>query len=208
MDSNRDLTVRAIASAILAVVLTFSISHPVLADHGYLQIGSTGCGGSPVNCVSVGYDNYHLIYLVSVEPGMQTATLNTMAQDYTPTDLNMYQTTVWSHADVYVYDYNYGQNGAAGWVECPPGAAQGINAFGDRWCKGQTLKYNYWAGYAPFWNDAPSRDYLACHEMGHTVGLQHWWDAGTCMYPDWPDGPTVLHQYDKNEINWYYAPYP
>lgn len=191
---------RSIAIPIVSALLLFMQSHPVSADHTGHPFGSTTCGGSPRNCVSVGDGYTHLIYFSSVGVGMYNATINTMNDDYSPTDLNVISTTSWSIADVLVYDADYGQNGAAGWVDCPTTAPQGIQADGDRWCKGQTLKYNLDAAYAPFWEDPGSRAYLACHEMGHTVGLRHW-TGNTCMYPDAANGPTILDTVDRQHIS-------
>ena len=156
---------------------------------------------------SVGDGYTHLVYFSGLGVGFTNATANTMSGDYDPTDLNMWQTTYWQIADVWVYDADYGQNGVAGWVDCPASAPQGINAQGHRWCKNQTLKYNLNASYAPYTEDAGSRAYLACHEMGHTVGLWHWDDESTCMIPNAPNGPTDLHDQDKQHINSYYNPY-
>jgi len=200
----------------LAVLMAFAISHPVTANHGYLPIGSSTCldpPNAPRNCVSTGYDNNHLVHFVSLGVGFTNATLNTMNEDYSPTDLNMIQTSVPSHADVKVYDTDYGQNGVAGWVDCPADAPQGINGWGHRWCKGQTLKYNLSPVYSAYWNDAASRAHTACHEMGHTVGLFHFQNTGSCMHGDWyyyypsQEGPSNLHPWDVNELNWYYPPY-
>lgn len=54
---------------------------------------------------------------------------------------------------------------------------------------------------------------MACHELGHTIGLRHWGNpplsdgpvAATCMSPDVPNGPQNLHRWDIEEINRYYA---
>ena len=196
---------RAMSAAVFAVAFLFVHSHPVVADHNGVPFGSLRpCGGTPRNCVSVADNATHLVYFSSVGEGMYNATINTMNEDYNPTDMNMWSTTYWQTADVWVYDADYGQNGAAGWVDCPANAPQGVNARGDAWCKNQTLKYNITAAYRPFWEDAGSRAYLACHEMGHTMGLQHWWGSGTCMFPDAPNGPQNLDPVDRGHINGYY----
>jgi hypothetical protein len=133
-----------------------------------------------------------------------------MLQYYSPTDLNMSETTHPAYADVSVFDADYGNNGAAGWVNCPSTASTGFNSRGDRWCIGQVLKINCWPAYSLYWNDTASKNHLACHELGHTIGFQHWLNqTSTCMIPNWYDdyqgeGPAVLHPNEIIEINWYY----
>jgi hypothetical protein len=128
-----------------------------------------------------------------------------MNEDYGPTDLTMVRLTQNSGTDVQVLDDDYGITNVAGWVDCPSDAPQGINSHGDRWCRLQNLKFNLNAAVQSFWIDAGSRAYMACHEMGHTLGL--WHRASTtssCMIPDVPNGPTNLDGTDVAEINTYY----
>ena len=114
--------------------------------------------------------------------------------------------------DVIVRAGNFGANGAAGWVWCPPSSPQGVNEHGDRWCRRPRLFFNLNATYRVFFADRASRDYMACHELGHTIGLHHWGnppisdgpERPTCMQPDVPNGPTDLHRWDIEDINMYY----
>jgi hypothetical protein len=53
---------------------------------------------------------------------------------------------------------------------------------------------------------------MACHELGHTIGLWHWGNpprtdgphAETCMQADVPNGPRHLAPSDRRRINDYY----
>ena len=68
-----------------------------------------------------------------------------------------------------------------------------------------------------FFDDDGSRDHVACHELGHTLGLHHWGNppetdgpvGATCMNANTPNGPTFLAAEDVEHINAYrYDFYP
>ena len=75
----------------------------------------------------------------------------------------------------------------------------------------QEIHFNLNPRYAVFFEDDGSRDHVACHEFGHTIGLRHWGNppdsvgppAATCMNANTPNGPTELHQIDIDHINAY-----
>ena len=191
---------------------------PALANHTGHPFGSTEpCtdqnGGSPppANCISVGNSFLHYVYVSPLVTGnLKQSLLDTIWEDYDVTDLTMAtQTTIDSFTDVEAYAADYGDNGVAGWVVCPPAAPQGIGAGNYRWCKNQRLRFNLDAAYAAFFADDPSRDSIACHELGHTLGLNHWGSqpgfiTATCMRPNLPDGPVNLHWKDVEHLDGYY----
>lgn len=209
---------RAAPSVMLAVVLVVLGSAAASADHhGEPGIGSfLNCNRpvDPPRCTSVGNDSVHYVFIhPSVPARIAWAVRRSMREDYNPTHLVMReQSQITRKTDVIVTAANYGQNGAAGWVWCPTHAPQGTNSHGDRWCRRQQLHFNLNPRYAVFFADAASRDYMACHELGHTIGLHHWGNPpispgparATCMQPDVPNGPTNLHRWDIEDINMYY----
>jgi hypothetical protein len=211
---------RSAAVLSLALMLAASLSGSVVAQHrsGPPVSSLLPCDRpvDPPRCVSVGNDSRHFVYIDrSVPRDLAAAIRRTMAEDYEPTHLRMrVQSRVTAATDVIVFAGDHGQNGAAGWVFCPADAPQGVNRQGDRWCQRQELHFNVNPRYAAYFADRASRDYMACHELGHTVGLRHWGDppqtegpaAATCMMPDKPDGPANLHRYDRRHIDQYYAP--
>ncbi|MBI2763133.1 MAG: matrixin family metalloprotease [Chloroflexi bacterium] len=38
--------------------------------------------------------------------------------------------------------------------------------------------------YTAAYDTVAERDYLACHEFGHTLGLRHSGDAASCLFPN------------------------
>ncbi len=207
------------SSVVLAAVLLLGAlpSGPVRATHGGPEVGSLLDCNRPVEpprCVSVANDRWHHVYIdPSVPPALAQSVRNAIA-DYDSTALVVIeQARLTVVTDVIVYADDHGPNGAAGWVNCPARAAQGVNRRGDRWCRGQELHFNLNARYAVYFADAASRDYMACHELGHSVGLRHWGNpprsdgpaADTCMQPDVPNGPTRLHAFDRQHLDAYYA---
>lgn len=187
------------------------------ADHGGRPIGSVlACdrpGVSPPRCTSVGNNLRHFVaFDATLTQGLASSMRDTLAEDYGATDLTTYvQSQPTLITDVIAYSQDYGDNGAAGWTYCPPDAPQGINSIGHRWCKGQELHFNVNARYSIFFDDDGSRDHIACHELGHTLGLRHWGNppqstgpaAPTCMNGNTPNGPVDLHQIDIDHINAY-----
>lgn len=209
---------RALPPILLATLLLAPQPVSTLASHhGEPGIGSfIDCSRpvTPPRCTSVDSNSRHYVYVSPSVPGrIAWALRRTMREDYGPTNLVMHlQTEITPRTDVIVMAGDYGRNGAAGWVWCPPRAPQGTNAVGDRWCRHQRLYFNLNASYASFFADRASRDYMACHELGHTIGLHHWGNPpispgparATCMQPDVPNGPTNLHRWDIEDINMYY----
>ena len=135
---------------------------------------------------------YHSVY-VNVT-GSYATQIRWSMQNYTSVapPINMFE--VFPPAldkDVEVLLTNAGDSGALAWTQCmgAPGAPGmqygGSDASHTRWCRPQRLYYNtyYAAGY--FASDNAKR-YIACHELGHTIGLRHRRSgepAVTCMVP-------------------------
>ena len=218
------LTIESMASRpsralalLLAILFGVGIAGETTGHHGGRPIGSLfRCdrpGVFPPRCTSVANDLRHRVFFdATLTEGLTSSLRDTIAEDYDATDLIASVTTELTDAtDVIAFSQDYGDVGAAAWVYCPTDAPQGTNSEGDRWCRGQELTFNLNARYAVFFEDDGSRDHVACHEMGHTIGLRHWGNppvsagpsAATCMNADTPNGPPNLHQIDIDHINAY-----
>ena len=209
---------------LLAILLIVGITGVTTGNHGGRTIGSLfACnrpGIVPPRCTSVANDLRHSVFFdATLTDGLAASLRDTLADDYDPTDLTAFEVTELTQStDVIAYSQDYGDLGAAAWVYCPRDSPQGENSEGHRWCRMQELHFNLNGRYAVFFEDDGSRDHVACHEMGHTVGLRHWGNppesvgppAATCMNADTPNGPPDLHQIDIDHINAYHyvAPPP
>ena len=167
------------------------------------NFGSSGCGPDPAIAYCIANNYTHAVYFDDLESLHATATTLSLANDFDPTDLVAYETTTTAY-DVIVSDGNFGSNGWWGYTFCPSTATTG-GTNPNVWCRGQVLRYNTTYRTVAF-STPLQRAYMACHELGHTVGLRHTTDSGSCMYPDLVT-TGVLTGHDIAHINSKYNPY-
>ncbi len=191
MRRRRQFMVFAVAS-----VWAIALALPAAASN----FGSTSVGGDPPTSVSLGDNASHSVNFPAVEDPQKNATIWAFNNIYNPTDLTMFETSS-SSADVFVYDFEFGLNGLHGWVVCPSGAQTG-GSHPNRWCVGQQLRYNL--SYPAAFDTAAERRVIACHELGHTVGLRHPTSGVSCMRNPINFSNSDLNDHDRSHINSYY----
>ncbi|GFH38028.1 hypothetical protein [Streptomyces pacificus] len=186
--------------------VTFTVAHALMAPSAHASnFGSTSCGGTPRNCVNLGDNADHSWYPEGTFGNQISgiaASFQEAMNDYEYyTDLT---TTKKSHStlDVLVTDYNYGSNGAVGWVECLSGSStSGSHPY--KRCDRQKLRLN--GSYSSFYGNAHDRKSMACHEIGHTVGLRHRETDGSCMSNKHPSSISSLTStHDDAHVNAYH----
>lgn len=83
--------------------------------------------------------------------------------------------------DVYITYANRPDVNAFAWGQCPPNPAPplppvqygGSNAEHTRWCRPQYVYWNTWSAASDKVATLAQRNYVGCHEIGHTLGLRH-----------------------------------
>jgi hypothetical protein len=151
-------------------------------DCGYTEGGAS----NPSNCVSLANNSTHALRPLSLGdqwPGVDVATQFAIDSIYNPTDLTVYTSNTDPSPDVWALDGFYGQNGVFAWVDCPSGNSGTGGAGSLQWCRGQTLNYNA-SLLASYPTGLGGLNGLACHELGHTIGLRH------NTHPTLPQGAT------------------
>lgn len=198
------LPVTAIASGLLLAAA------PVAADNwganGYAE-GFASPGAAPCDNLQtsecIANDGNHSVYFENVDTAQYNATINRMENVYEPiSGITMWETISFQNADVYVMDGYFGTSEYAGWTQCTDGAAHGGGSGRWEWCKPQLIMYNLSrTGY--FFNGKTRRRMIACHEMGHTLGLQHTTADSSCMEVD-ANTNTTIRQHEIDHLEYLY----
>jgi hypothetical protein len=126
-------------------------------------------------CVSE--NNVITYHYYSVGSAMTWAS-DQMFSYYNGTDLVILSTS--GTGELRVFDESYPTLNKWGFTLCTPSIAVygGNPATHTAWCRPQDIVYN--THYTASWGSIQQR-YLACHEIGHTFGLRHYNDDGSCM---------------------------
>lgn len=194
------------AAAIVVVGITGLPSPPAAASKfgatdrcGYQQ----GTSGAGTGCLSLQNNRWFAgrpATFGNQWPGIDSAVRDSLRWDYDPTDLRAYWTTSDPRPDVWFWDWTWTTRpNAAAWVDCPA-SNTGVGYYdpatpSTRWCRGQVIRFNWTGvlnlvaeglvdispgGTEPGLPLADFSDYIACHELGRTLGLRHNGNPWTC----------------------------
>jgi Dual-action HEIGH metallo-peptidase len=177
------------ALALVAGIAVFGAATATATNFG--STGSPGTTGT-VNGVWKTTGSVWTVARRDLTTTYSTAIANSVSNDYNPTDLTAATVTpttcsAASGHDTCVYDSNYGDNGLNGWNACA-GTTNGSHP--NQTCTVQWVRINQLY--------SPSANFIACHELGHSVGLRHTTNASSCMLDG---GTSVLTSHDVAHVN-------
>lgn len=182
-------TTAALVAAVLSAIL---VATPSAADN----FGSEGDFGSDgwKNGVWFTIDANWQVINRSLTSTYSTAASNVLATQYAPTTLLLSYTSSGlcgaggGPYDLCLYDDHYGDNGFGGWNACHLYFA---GTHPNQTCGQQWVRVNL--------TYSPPANFVMCHEIGHSVGLRHTSNPGSCL--NTANTSQVLHKHDKDHIN-------
>jgi hypothetical protein len=219
ISARRGWGLRRLCTLATAAIAGLAMSLVVTGPSQAHDVGSTACTGTPTTCVHWANNKWHAIRYDGVVgnqiEGLDTAVISTLNGVYDPTDLVAYRDESDPLPDVWIHDFNYGtNNNIVAWVVCSGDNTGTGGAHPDRWCRGQHARFN--SHYIWYYDTSFERNRLACHELGHTLGLRHRqtpivqepeFTTWGCMHEDvaWRSGVTAgIDGHHRDHINSHY----
>jgi hypothetical protein len=181
----------ALPASGIALLLVFLAA----CNFGSIQVRGT------TDAVSLLPSNLMTVQAVSLSQYRYDSVAWTMAADYAPTRLSpaLYRgSTCPGTVHICVYANNYNRPGVYGWTSCKAGTSSGRDP--NRTCYYQVVRFNTSIS-------GPHRVRVACHELGHTVGLRHTGDNSSCMFGSYSPGDggaLALNRHDVDHLNGHY----
>ena len=199
----RSLVWGSVATAVLALGISASVA--LGANFGSNTTSESWpahiCDGTDKSqCVADG--TFHAVYIYSGLGDKAAAIRSAISYYAANTDSAVAEYPLFS--DVNVQAGAFPSIKALAWTQCSSAATYG-GADPNRWCKPQQLIWNTSFESSHF-STLAKKEYIACHELGHTVGLRHTSRTATCMRvatiePNVVPGTDVLDTHDKAEVN-------
>lgn len=157
----------------LSILGLITILAPAASATNFGSAGTPGTGGT-ANGVWLTNNNIWNVGRMSLTATYSTGVAQAVEEEYEDSDLNAAAlnpaTCDDAGYDVCVFDANYGDNGLNGWNACA-GSTSGSHP--NQQCSLAWVRINQF--YSP-----PAKR-IACHELGHSVGLRHTSTQASCL---------------------------
>lgn len=188
---------RALGVLSLATALALTATSAAASNFG--SEGTAGASGT-TNGVFLTANASWSVAKVSLTSTYSNGVSSALSQQYNPTDLNVSEYSPpgcggsYGSYDLCVFDANYGDNGLNGWNACA-GSTSGSHP--NMVCSMAYVRINTYY--------SPPAVRIACHEMGHSVGLRHTSEAASCMKRSADGGTSAsLSAHDTGHLNGHY----
>ncbi len=172
---------------------------PAHADNYSGATGSTGCDGG----LNEADNATHTFHYVDLAEHNENATTWARANILNPTAVNtVYDSTLDDLTDVVVRDQRYDDYCGHDWMTPGNSGVVGLASCDDdnsaNECERHTVRYNinFTAG-----TTTANRRGLACHELGHTLGLAHRTSSTSCMQQGYPKPALAYSTHDRDHLN-------
>ena len=200
---SRSTAIRLFATLVLGLLVGHAA--PVLAGNFGSNVNSADEIAHPCDATlaaqCVANNGTHTVYKSQfLSANMVAATNHGITQANNLTYVSAYDVGT-SNADVTVSQGHYGNSGWWAYTRCVSGSAYG-GADPYRWCRPQEIRYNM-THPSGWYNTAQGREAVACHEMGHSLGLRHTFATDSCMHDAWT-AVDVYNSHDKAVVNGHY----
>jgi hypothetical protein len=186
-----------------AVAVLLATPLAVTGNWGADPATSYWCSSTDVRSECSADDSDHFVWFQGDVPtSVRTALLDSMSEDYILYNYTYHfyefftgEVEVKENSDVAVKWDNYSNSLPFAYTICQDDPTFGASGW-NRWCKRQNIWLD--ASDSCFSSDA-CRNWVACHELGHTTGLQHTGRV-SCMNVSDITGPTDLQGHDREHL--------
>lgn len=195
---SRRLVVGSLVGAGLIVLTVLASAVPAGANFG----DETSTPPNGLAGASLANNKWHAVRRGSANSHMWAAVSWAVSNSLDPTDMVAYTTSTDPYPDVWVESFNGGADGPWARVVCPVDNSGYGGTSPYQWCRGQLLEMNFFTSFSGNWGR-----FVGCHELGHTVGLRHTSNSGSCMRqlgPNHGTYPLDYSSHDKAHINGWY----
>ncbi|WP_444663312.1 M57 family metalloprotease [Cellulomonas sp. CW35] len=182
-----------IIASLAGVLMVMS---PQASASNFGSEGSVGAAGT-TNGVFLTRDRAWSVAKIDLTATYSNGVSAAVKNQYNPTDLTVTVYTPpgcggsYGSYDLCVFDAEYGDNGLAAWNACA-GTTSGRHP--TMVCSTQYVRINRYY--------SPPANRIACHEMGHSIGLRHSSEASSCLKSAAEGGTSqTLTSHDKAHIN-------